>query len=81
MTAGQHRRGRSPVPDGQAPGVVKIRLSGAPDDVAMMATLITDYDGAPGIEIIERSAPRVNRRDPGERVYLTVRVAPEGGQR
>lgn len=66
---------------GQAPGVVKVRLSGAPDDVAMVATLLTDYDGAPGVQIIERSAPYPNRRDPGERVYLTVRLAPEGGQR
>ena len=66
---------------GPAAGVVKVRLSGAPDDVAMVATLITDYDGAPGVEIIDRSAPYANRRDPGERVYLTVRVAPEGGQR
>ena len=66
---------------GTAAGVVKVRLSGAPDDVAAVAALITDYDGAPGIEIIERSAPYPNRRDPGERVYLTVRLAPQGGSR
>jgi hypothetical protein len=43
---------------GQAPGVVKVRLSGAAGD----------------IEVIERSATYPNRRDPGVRVYLTAVV-------
>ena len=60
---------------GQAPGIVKIRLSGAAGDVAMVAALLTDYDGC-GIDVIEQSAPYPNRRDPGERVYLTVRIGP-----
>lgn len=60
---------------GQAPGVVKIRLSGASGDVAAAAALLTDYDGR-GIDVIEQSAPYPNRRDPGERVYLTVRIGP-----
>ncbi len=59
-----------------APGVVKIRLSGGPADLNWMTALLAVYDGC-GIEIIERSAPRRNRRDPGARVYLTVRVSTE----
>lgn len=62
---------------GQAPGVVKVRLSGAADDVAMVAELIADYDGAPGVEVLDRSVPYPNRRDLGERVYLTLRIRQE----
>ena len=60
---------------GQAPGIVKVRLSGAAGDVAMVAALLTGNDGR-GIDVIEQSAPYPNRRDPGERVYLTVRIGP-----
>jgi hypothetical protein len=59
---------------GQAPGVVKVRLSGAPGDVEMLATRLADYAGS-GIDVIERSAPYPNRRDPGVRVYLTLQIA------
>ena len=62
-------------PAGQAAGQVKIRLSGASGDVAMVAALLTGYDGR-GIDVIEQSAPYPNRRDPGERIYLTVRIGP-----
>ena len=65
---------------GQAPGIVKVRLSGAAGDVAMVAALLTDYNGC-GIDVIEQSAPYPNRRDPGERVYLTVLVRTGGDQR
>lgn len=58
---------------GQAPGVVKVRLSGAAEDVGMLAQLLADYAGS-GIDVIERSAPYPNRRDPGVRVYLTLQV-------
>jgi len=64
---------------GQAPGIVKIRLSGASGDVAMVAALLTGYDGC-GIDVIEQSVPYPNRRDPGERVYLTVLVGTGGDQ-
>jgi hypothetical protein len=59
---------------GQAPGIVKVRLSGAAADVEMLATLLADYAGS-GIDVIERSAPYPNRRDPGVRVYLTLQIA------
>ena len=63
---------------GQAPGVVKVRLAGAPADVEMLATLLADYAGS-GIDVIERSAPYPNRRDPGVRVHLTLQIAEEVG--
>ena len=59
---------------GQAPGIVKVRLSGATADVEMLATLLADYAGS-GIDVIERSAPYPNRRDPGVRAYLTLKIA------
>ena len=58
---------------GQAPGIVKVRLSGATADVEMLATLLADYAGS-GIDVTERSAPYPNRRDPGVRVYLTLQL-------
>jgi len=41
----------------------------------MVAALLTGYDRC-GIDVIEQPAPYPNRRDPGERVYLTVRIGP-----
>jgi hypothetical protein len=65
---------------GQAPGVVKVRLSGAAEDLAVVAEILGGYPGA-GVEVLDQSAPRRNRRDPGERVYLTLRISePEGGR-
>jgi hypothetical protein len=60
---------------GQAPGLVKIRLSGAVDDIQVIAQLL-------GGIVIERSAPYQHRRDPGVRVYLTavVRNTSRAGQ-
>ena len=55
----------------QAPGVVKVRLSGDPADIEMAAAAL-----AARCEVLDRSGPRVNRYDPGERVYLTIRTAP-----
>jgi hypothetical protein len=47
----------------QAPSVVRVRLSG---DLDAAAELLTNA----GAQMIERSAPYPNRRDPGSRVYL-----------
>ena len=58
---------------GQAPGIVKVRLSGAAADVEMLATLLAEYAGS-GIDVIEWSAPYPNRRDPGVRVYLALQI-------
>ena len=59
---------------GQAADVVKIRLSGAAEDVEALADVLS---ASPTAEIIDRSAPYPNRRDPGERVYLTLRIKEE----
>jgi len=64
---------------GQAPGIVKVRLAGAAADVEMLATLLADYAGS-GIDVIERSTPYPNRRDPGVRLYLTLQIT-DGGPR
>jgi hypothetical protein len=52
------------------PGVVKVRLSG--DRAAIQATAAVL--SAAG-QVLDRSGPRPNRYDPGERVYLTIRIS------
>jgi hypothetical protein len=59
---------------GQAPGVVKIRLLGAAEDIEPVAELLAAHG-----QVIEQSAPYPNRRDPGVRVYMTLQVQ-EGGK-
>jgi hypothetical protein len=54
---------------GQAPGVVKVRLSGAAADIEPVAGLLAARGW-----VLDRSAAYPNRRDPGERVYLTLQV-------
>ena len=51
--------------------MVKVRLSGEPGGVQALAAVLAT-GGA--VEILDRSGPRANRYDPGQRVYLTVRV-------
>jgi hypothetical protein len=63
---------------GQVHGIVKVRLSGAVADVELLAQLLADYTGS-GLDVLERSAPYPNRRDPGVRVYLTLQIAEEPG--
>jgi hypothetical protein len=75
MTAGQ---------PSAAPGVAQVRLSGQPEDttalVSVLERLASGQTLSPaGIEILTRSAPYVNRREPGQRVYLTVRVTASSG--
>jgi hypothetical protein len=54
------------------PGVVQVRLMGQPADVRRVRELLA----AAGAEVLTASGPRVNRRDPGVRVHLTVRPRP-----
>jgi hypothetical protein len=66
--------------------VVRVRLSGAPNDVSAVAGLLAhlaeglDPCGRqpclPALALIETSAPYANRRDPGVRVYLTLAARP-----
>ena len=65
--------GPAAVQAGTAPGVVKIRLSGNPADLTRLAHALYGA-GADGIEVLEESALYANRRDPGWRCYLTVRI-------
>ena len=62
--------------EGLAPGVIKVRLSGALPDMEVLTTILRQQDA---IEVLEASSPYPNRRDPGVRVYLTVWVAGEIG--
>lgn len=55
----------------QAPGVVKVRLSGDRADIEAAAAALAGI-----CEVLDRSGPRPNRYDPGERVYLTIRTGP-----
>jgi len=60
---------------GQAPGVVRVRLSGAPADVQAAAGLLAALaELATGLDLIQTSRPYLNDREPGERVYLTIRL-------
>ena len=65
-------------PGETTPGVVGVRLSGAAADVALMARLLATAGGS--MEVLAQSPPYPNRRDPGERVYLTVLLYAEGEQ-
>jgi hypothetical protein len=69
-----------------APGVVKVRVIGAQEDVdaltSVLECLAADLPVTTvGVEILDRSAPHPNRRDPGERVSLSVLVRTGGDQR
>jgi hypothetical protein len=55
----------------QARGVVRVRLSG---DLAGIETAAAAL--AARCEVLDRSGPRPNRYDPGERVYLTIHTGP-----
>jgi hypothetical protein len=63
--------GKAPSPAG--PGVVQVRLLGSRPELAALALLVARL---PGVEILTAHGPRPNRYDPGERVYLTVRIDP-----
>lgn len=69
---------------GQEPGTVELRLSGSPGDTGTLISVLERIAaGLPvttvGLEILHRSGARANRRDPGERVYVLVRVRQDGG--
>ena len=57
-----------------APGVVQVRLNGGQDDGAALAGVLA---AVPGLEVLTGpDGPYPNRRDAGERVYLTARICP-----
>ena len=58
-----------------APGVVQVRLNGGQDDDA--AALAGVLAAVPGLEVLTGpDGPYPNRRSPGHRFYLTVRLTP-----
>ncbi len=61
--SGQHR---------PAPGVVQVRLSGHLADADALAAVLADI---PAMQILSGpDGPYLNRRQPGHRLYLTVRL-------
>jgi hypothetical protein len=60
--------------DRPAPGVVQVRLSGLPADAEALAAVLA---AAPGVQILTGpDGPYPNRRQPGHRLYLTLRLTP-----
>jgi hypothetical protein len=64
--------GREPVPPS---GVVEVRLPGDMADILRLTEVLAQT----GADVIETRGPRPNRRDPGVRVYMLVRVGQDGG--
>ena len=58
---------------GHAPGVVKVRLSGALLDIAAAVSLLSCL--STGFELIDVSQPYPSRREAGARLYLIIRLA------
>ncbi len=54
----------------QAPGVVKVRLSGDRAGIDTVAALLAGC-----CQVLDRSGPHPNRYDPGDRVYLILRIS------
>ena len=60
--------------DRPAPGVVQVRLSGHPADADALAAVLASI---PAVQILSGpDGPYPNRRQPGHRLYLTVRLTP-----
>jgi hypothetical protein len=51
--------------------VVEVRLSGELAWCDVLTAILAAY---PGLAVVGQSAPRRNRRGPGHRCYLTVRL-------
>jgi hypothetical protein len=68
---------------GLEPGTVEVRLFGSPEDTATVISVLERLaTGLPvttiALDILYRSGGRVNRRDPGERIYMLVRATAAG---
>jgi hypothetical protein len=60
--------------DRSSPGVIHVRLSGLPADADALAAVLA---AVPGLEVLTGpDGPYPNRRSPGHRLYLTVRLTP-----
>ena len=56
------------------PGAVKVRVLGEMPGIANTLRAIRDAAQAAGFEIADQTRPYPNRREPGYRVYLTLRL-------
>ena len=57
---------------GSLPGTVKVRLSGEKPALDALTAVLAHH---PAVEILTGpDGPRRNRREPGHRIYLTVRI-------
>lgn len=66
-----------PLPAGLAAGTVRVRLTGSAADTGRAAALIAAH---PAITVTQYSPGHANRRDPGERAYLTIIITAEDTQ-
>lgn len=69
-------RGRTRSRGHLAPGVVKVRVTGQPEDAKAVLALLADHDGDQ-VEVIGQSSAQASRYEPGVRLYLTVRIPPK----
>ena len=60
-----------------APAAVKVRVSGDMPGIAAALLVIHDAARTWGFEISGQTRPYPNRREPGHRVYITLRFPPE----
>jgi hypothetical protein len=61
-------------PGPQACREVRVRLIGEPADLEAVAGVL---DASPVAEVVTRSGHKPNRYDPGERMYVVVRLGEE----
>lgn len=60
-----------------APADVKVRVSGDLPGIASVLRVLRDAAEIEGFEVSDLSRPYPNRREPGYRVYVTLRFPPE----
>jgi hypothetical protein len=58
------------------PGIVKFRMIGSQSDLTRAARVMDELI-RPGVEVMEVSHPYQNHREPGYRVYVTLRLDPD----
>ncbi len=65
----------------QAPGVLKVRIgSSSLHTIAAFRQAVLDATQAAGGEVLEQSDPYPDRRGPGYRLYLTLRMPGQEGE-
>jgi hypothetical protein len=57
---------------------VKVRILGHPADIAAVAALLLEIRDRKHLQVEQNGRSHRNRRDPGRRMYLNVRITPTG---